>query len=231
MSVHEGIKQFGQGGVAAIKLELEQLHEREVISAKPANDLTPEQRKEALAYLMFLKRKRCGKIKGRGCADGRKQRPFVLREDAAAPTVATEAVFLTAVIDAYEGREVAIVDIPGAFMQVDMDTLVHMILTGPIVEILLDIDKEMYAPCVTLEKGRKVMYVELLKALYGTIRAARLFWEKLSRKLLEWGFEPNPYDSCVMNKMVGNKQLTVAWHVDDQVAWYSTRLPRNDDGF
>jgi hypothetical protein len=59
------------------------------------------------------------------------------------------------------------------------------------------------------------MYVQLLKALYGTIRAAHLFWEKLSRKLEEWGFSKNPYDPCVANKMVNGKQLTVAWHVDD----------------
>jgi hypothetical protein len=59
-----------------------------------------------------------------------------------------------------------------------------------------------------------VLYVKLLKALYGTLRAARLFWEKLSRKL-EWGFTKNAYDSCVCNKMVNGKQLTVGWHVDD----------------
>jgi hypothetical protein len=55
----------------------------------------------------------------------------------------------------------------------------------------------------------------LLKALYGTMRAARLFWEKLSAKLQEWGYTPNPYDSCVVNKMINGKQCTVAWHVDD----------------
>ena len=60
------------------------------------------------------------------------------------------------------------------------------------------------------------MYVELLKALYGTLRAARLFWEKLQAKLVnDWGFTPNRYDSCVVNKEVNGKQLTVAWHVDD----------------
>ena len=60
------------------------------------------------------------------------------------------------------------------------------------------------------------MYVELLKALYGTVRAARLFWEKLTGKLLEWDFTPTPYGPCVMNnKIVDGKQLTVAWHVDD----------------
>jgi hypothetical protein len=60
------------------------------------------------------------------------------------------------------------------------------------------------------------MYVELLKALYGTVRAARLFREKLTGKLLKWGFTtPNPYNPSVMNKNVDGKQLTVAWHVDD----------------
>jgi hypothetical protein len=137
------------------------------------------------------------------------------REDAASPTVATESIFLTAVIDALEGRDVAIIDIPGAFMQVDIDEQVHIRFTGKMVDMLLEIDPDMYGPCVTMERNEKVMYVELLKALYGTVRAARLFWEKLSGKLIEWGFTPNPYDTCVMNKMIDGKQLTVAWHVDD----------------
>jgi len=94
------------------------------------------------------------------------------KEDAALPTVATEAVFLTAVIDALKEREVAVFDVPGAFMQADMDELVHVQFTGKMVELILEIDWKMYKPCVTMECGEKVMYVELLKALYGTLRAA-----------------------------------------------------------
>lgn len=75
---------------------------------------------------MFLKKKRSGRIKGRGCADGRKQRAYTNKEDASSPTVAIEALMLSCVIDAKEGRDVATVDIPGAFMQADMDDLVHM---------------------------------------------------------------------------------------------------------
>ena len=29
------------------------------------------------------------------------------------------------------------------------------------------------------------------------------------------GFEVNPYDPCVANKMANEKQHTVTWHVDD----------------
>jgi len=83
------------------------------------------------------------------------------------------------------------------------------------VDLLLGIDPEMYGLCVVIEKGEKVVYVELLKALYGTLRAARLFWEKLSNKLKEWGFKIIDYDPCVANKIVNGKQITVVWHVDD----------------
>ena len=84
------------------------------------------------------------------------------------------------------------------------------------VDKLLEIDHELYSCYVTEEQGEKVMYMELLKALYGTLQAAWLFWEKLQAKLVkDWGFVPNRYDSCMVNKKVDGKQLTVAWHVDD----------------
>ena len=90
--------------------------------------------------------------------------------------VSTEAVFLIAVIDAMEGRNVVVVDVPGAFMQADIDQLVHVRFTRAMVTLLLEIDYEMYKDYVIVEKGEQVMYMELLKALYGTLRAARLFW-------------------------------------------------------
>ena len=38
---------------------------------------------------------------------------------------------------------------------------------------------------------------------------------KLTKALLSYGFELNPYDPCVVNKMVNGEQLSVCWHVDD----------------
>ena len=83
------------------------------------------------------------------------------------------------------------IDGPGVFMQADIGKPVHVRFTGKMVELLLEIDPEMYGPCVVREGKEKVIYVKLLKALYDTIRATRLFWEKLSGKLLEWGFTPS----------------------------------------
>ena len=148
--------------------------------------------------------------------DGRKQRAYIAKEESTAPTVSTEAVFLAAVIDALEGREVVVLDVPGAFVQADIDELVHVRFTGEMVNMLLQIDSEMYKDYVVVERGERVMYMELLKALYGTLRAARLFWQKLSKQLIDvWGFTPNKYDNCVVNKTINGHQMTVGWHVDN----------------
>ena len=200
----------------AVEKEMRHLHDRGVMIPVLKKCLTPEQRKEALAYLMFLKRKRCRKVKGCGCADGWKQRAYIAKEESTAPTVSTEAVFLTAVIDALESREVAVLDIPGAFMQADIDELVHMRFMGEMVSMLLQINNEMCKDYVMMERGEQVMYMELLKALYGTLCAARLFWQKLSKQLIDvWGFTPNKYDDCMVNKTINGHQMTVVWHVDD----------------
>ena len=57
------------------------------MSARQGKSLTKTQKKAALKYLMFLKQKRCGKIKGRGCADGRKQRVYKTKEETSSPTI------------------------------------------------------------------------------------------------------------------------------------------------
>ena len=124
---------------------------------------------------MFLKEKRCGKVKARGCADGRKQRIYKSKDETSAPTVTTESVFLSSVIDAKEGREVVTCDIPGAFMHADMDELIHLKLEGPLAELLTRVDPKLYSKYMDEENGRNVIYLELTKALYGTLQAALLF--------------------------------------------------------
>ena len=90
---------FRNDGVRVVEKEMRQLHDRGIMMPVHKKSLTSEQPKEALAYLMFLKRNRCGKVKGHGCADGQKKRANIVKEESTAHTVSTEAVFLTAVID------------------------------------------------------------------------------------------------------------------------------------
>jgi hypothetical protein len=67
------------------------------------------------------------------------------------------------------------------------------------------------------------------KAIYGLLVLAMLFYQKLAGDLTKYGFEINPYDPCVANKMVQGQQLTVSWHVDDLKA--SHKDPKIIDEF
>jgi Reverse transcriptase (RNA-dependent DNA polymerase) len=114
-----------------------------------------------------------------------------------------------------EDCDVATVDIPAAFMQAEMDEIVFMKITGTMVNLLVSLDKCKYNRYTTSEGNKDVLYVRLNKALYGTLRAALLFWKKLSETLQGWGFAINPCDQCVANKEIDGKQCTIIWHVDD----------------
>jgi uncharacterized protein YeaC (DUF1315 family) len=215
MSAKKGLAVFREEGASALMKELSQVVVMEVMSGCDARELTREQKQKALRYLMFLKEKRCGRIKGRGCIDGRKQRLWKNKEDTTSPTVSIEALLLSCMIDAREGRDVATIDIPVAFMQAFIDKLVHVKFDGELIDLICQVDPSL-SKYVAMENGKRVLYTKLNKALYGTLQASRLFWERLSAYLIEDnGFERNPYDFCVVNKLVNGKQLTIVWYVDD----------------
>ena len=143
--VSKGLKVFGKTGVAAVLKELKQLHDIMVMDLKNSNKMTTSQKKAALQYLMFLKQNRCGKINRRGCADNRKKSKYLTKENTSAPTVETEDLFLTFLVHTMEHRKVVTVDIPGAFMQADMEgETVHMKLEGKIAELLENLDPNIY---------------------------------------------------------------------------------------
>ena len=100
-------------------------------------------------------------------------------------------------------------------MQGDQDETVHMCLEGTLTELLTKCDPKLYCQYVVTENNKPVLYVELIKALYGTLHAALIFWHKLTAKLIEWGFTINPYHWCVANKQINGQQCTLVWHVDD----------------
>ena len=144
------------------------------------------------------------------------------REEVSSPTVSTDSTLLTAVIEAEEGRDVATCDIPNAFVQTKVDHVdkdgnrTIMKIRGVLVDILCEMDP-LYQDYVVLEgrNQQKVLYVHITRAIYGMLVSAMLFYKKLVADLTAYGFELNPYDPCVANKLVNGNQITVSWHVDD----------------
>ena len=66
-----------------------------------------------------------------------------------------------------------------------------MKLEGGILDLLTKLDPKMYRKYVTNEKVRTILYMGLLKSLYGTLQVA-LFLEILTPILQDWGYEVIP---------------------------------------
>ena len=211
---------FGDKGYQAAKDKLEEnLLGRGCIDMLSWKDLTWNIRKQALGYLMFLKRKRSGKMKGRGCANGRPQRDYITKEESSLPTVSLYAFMGSCVMDALDNRKVITMDIPGAFLQEDWLQDEHpgyIMFEGIMVEMICEIDPSYHKNGI-LSKGRKhkFLYGRLVKAVYSTFLGAIIFYNKLSKYLTDHGFVQNKYGMCTFNRMVNGEQITVQFHVDD----------------
>ena len=214
MTAKRGIRKHGQVAIDAILKEYTQLDDLEVFKGIHKDTLTKEQVSKTLRLITLIKEKRCGKIKGRACADGRSQRAYIPREDAASPTVGLDSLMLTLMIDAKEQRDVATADVAGAFLHGKMDDFVTIKLIDEEVDIMTKVDKK-YSEFITQEGGKRVMYLQLNKALYGTLKAAIIWYKTFTECLEKLGFNLNPHDPCVANMDVDGSQITIVWYVDD----------------
>ena len=214
MSARKGIKVHGELARNAIKKEFKQMIDKHVYSALRKKDLTPEQLKRALHCVNLIKEKRSGELKGRHCANGKPQRAWYQKHETTSPTACVDAIILSLIVDAYEGRDVAVADITGAYLNAIMDELVIMRLTGEDVTLMCEVCPE-FKDYIENERGRKVLYLKLDRALYGCVRSALLWYKMFSQSLLDMGFTLNPYDNCVANATIDGKQCTIVFYVDD----------------
>lgn len=76
------------------------------------------------------------------------------KENVSAPVISTDALFTTLVID------VATVDTPGAFLQTDAKPGTYMKITGPMVDILCQINPKLYMESMLQLRKRKEYYIQ-----------------------------------------------------------------------
>ena len=208
-NLNAGLRKFGDRGETAVTKELHQFNGYDVFEPLYADSLTDNEKSNALASLIFFKEKRNGDVNTRSCANRSVQRKHVAKDEAASPTVGLELVFVTATIYAREKREVVTIDIPGAFLHATNKDYVIMRMNGTLAELMAKTDPKLYRKYLSNEKGKKVLYLRLKKALYGMMKSALLFYKKLVSELIGMGFIINPYDPCIANKMVNRNQMTL----------------------
>ena len=75
-----------------------------------------------------------------------------------------------------------------------------------LVDILAEIAPDVYKSHVTTDKkGVKQLLLQFQNAMYGTIVAILIYYRKFTNSLTDVGFNINPYDPCVANKMVNGQ--------------------------
>ena len=121
-----------------------------------------------------------GAIKGRAVDGGNKQRDYTSKKDAISPSVATEAVLLSCIIDAYKERDFAVIDIPNAFIQTQVEDekdMAFIKICGFFVDILVEISSDVYKSHITKDKtGVKQLLVQFHIVLYDTTVAGLLYY-------------------------------------------------------
>jgi hypothetical protein len=125
---------------------------------------------------------------------------------------------ITATINAQEQRDVATIDIPGAFLNTFNDKETFMLLKGRLAELMVQVNPNLYQKYIIYNKNNQaLLYVKLSKAIYGLLTSALLFYKKIVANLQNYKapFVINPYDPCVANTIINGKQMAITWHVND----------------
>ena len=222
LPLNRGLKKFGDRGRAAAAKEVGQLHDRVCFKPVLPSTMTESEKKKVVDSILLLTEKRDSTVKGRMVYNGKPTRVWMKDQNSASPTVSLESILLLAVIDALEERDIMTSDIPNAFIQSFMPEVKPgedrciMKAVGLVVDLLVEKAPTVYGPKVVFENGKKVLYLQLWRPLYGHLLAS-LFWYIDFRGSLEneQHFVFNPYDPCVANRIVEGKQHTIRFHVDD----------------
>ena len=132
-----------------------------------------------------------------------------------APTTATSSVNTIASIAAARGMEVATVDVKQAYLNADMESEVFMWIPEPIASVLCDRDPLFVPYMHTNKNGQRRVLVKLLKAQYGCVESARLWYEHIKKAIIEQGFDTNPFDPCIFQRKSGDTWTYITLYVDD----------------
>ena len=140
--------------------------------------------KSARVFYMFLTENKDDEIKGRLVYNGKPTRDFITKQDSTSLTASNESIAITCAIDAKENRDVMTMDVLDAFAQTEIlktkpgEDQVIMKITGKLVDMMIEINPTLYSEFVVKEGNRKVIYVEILRALYGMLISSLLWYKK-----------------------------------------------------
>ena len=217
ISHKQAIKLFGQVATEESLLkEAKQMLDKKVWVPQEWKKLTEEQRKtKTLQVFSFYKDKwfpdgTFEKLKEREVVNGSRQ-DRAKYGNIYSPTVAVTSVFFVAATAAVEKRFVKKFDIPGAYLNTDIEEEIYLLIGKSMADIVCKLDS---AFKIGVRKDGS-MVVKLMKGQYGCVESAKLWYLHIKQTLESHGFKINPIDGSVFNCIRNGEQITICIHVDD----------------
>ena len=177
-----------------------------------ASKLRKQQRDEASARLY--------KVKGRWVGGGNHQTRVTAIGDQIAPTARPASHSILLAIAALEKRLIKVGDVPSAYLQTDYESEsgedLHIVADRATTTLIV----KAYPDLAPLVRPNGTMILQVLKALYGLIESALLWYKELVKTLEEIGYEVLEADMGMLIKRVYDRGKLIATnilsvHVDD----------------
>ena len=136
-------------------------------------------------------------------------------ESVYSPICSPEYLMSTLFIDDMEQRDVAAFDLPEDYLQTDIteEKRILICIRDEFVDIMCEVNPA-YKPYVQYDNGKKVLYVKVLREIYGCVESALLWYNFYIKTLQDLEFSTDKYGRCVSNKIIYGNQCTIVWYVD-----------------
>ena len=105
-------------------------------------------------------------MKGRTCADGRKQRKWKSKEESASPNAHANSTLLTSIVGVHENRPVVVADTKGAHSNAEFDEFLLTKFGNEQVGVTCGMDRK-YRKHVATEDSKRFLCLVLSKASCG----------------------------------------------------------------
>jgi hypothetical protein len=220
LSLQAARKRRGVEADAAGEAEIRQLVDRGTVRGRSFSSLTSDEISKVLPIHMFYKEKfeagEYQKMKGRSVVLGNLQdRTQYSSDETSAPTVSLLALMVVVVIALKFGMCSMSFDVTGAYLYGKMRKPVVVYFPPHLAKMLVKVAPEFKQ--YLCPKGG--VYCDLIGALYGTIEAARIWYEHISATLTRLGFKANQLEPCVFERGSGEEWIIVTLYVDDGKAF------------